>query len=199
MTVKNALIINAHQRYAGISEGKLNASLVEVLKTEIALLGGETKTTRIEDGYDVDEEVQKHLWADFIVTQGPVYWFGFPWIYKKYADEVFNAGLMGERLLVDDGRTRSNPNKQYGTGGKMQGKKYMLSLTWNAPREAFDNPEQVLFSGKSVDDLFVSNTAIYKFCGAQILPSFSCFDVMKAPRISEDMERLKAHLREVLK
>ncbi len=76
---------------------------------------------------------------------------------------------------------------------------YMLSLTWNAPREALDNPEQILFSGKSVDDLSVSNTAIYKFCGVQILPSFSCFDVMKAPRISEDMERLKAHLREVLK
>ncbi|MEY4937038.1 MAG: hypothetical protein RIS64_3397, partial [Bacteroidota bacterium] len=51
-----------------------------------------------------------------------------PWIYKKYADEVFTAGLIQQAMLTDDGRTRKDPSKQYGTGGKMQGKKYMLFL-----------------------------------------------------------------------
>lgn len=30
----------------------------------------------------------------------------------------------------------------------MQGKKFMVSATWNAPREAFDNPQGVLYGGK---------------------------------------------------
>jgi modulator of drug activity B len=99
--------------------------------------------------------------------------------------------------LVDDGRSRQDPSRQYGTGGKMQGKQYMLSLTWNAPKEAFDDNNQVLFSGKSVDDVFIYNTVNYKFCGVVPVPSFSCFNVMKAPEISKDIERLKGHLASV--
>ncbi|MCP4229659.1 MAG: NAD(P)H-dependent oxidoreductase, partial [bacterium] len=41
------------------------------------------KLTYIEKGYDINEEVEKHIWADIIITQSPVYWFGTPWIYKK--------------------------------------------------------------------------------------------------------------------
>ncbi|CAN8141846.1 NADPH:quinone oxidoreductase MdaB [uncultured Thiomicrorhabdus sp.] len=195
--MKKVLIINAHQFYKGFSEGKLNKTIADVIKTEMEENGNEVKQTYIEQGYDIDEEVQKHLWADIIITQSPVYWFGTPWIYKKYIDEVLTAGLVQQCLLVDDGRTRSDPSKQYGTGGKMQGKKYMVSLTWNAPKDAFDNSEQYLFKGKSVDDVFVGNTANYKFCGAEILPSFSCFNVMKEVDVEGDIERLKKHLANV--
>jgi modulator of drug activity B len=55
-------------------------------------------------------------------------------------------------------------SRQYGTGGKMQGKKFMVSATWNAPREAFDNP-QGLYGGKGTADVFLNITANYKFCG----------------------------------
>lgn len=192
--MKNILIINAHQFYEGISTGRLNSSVVEVIKQEMEKRGSEVRLTHIEPGYDLDEEVQKHLWADVIITQSPVYWFGAPWIYKKYIDEVFTAGMMQGSFLADDGRTRQDPDKQYGTGGKMQGKKHMLSLTWNAPQEAFDDRNQVLLAGKSVDDVFACYTASYKFCGVEVLPSFSCFDVMKAPDISADFARLKQQL-----
>jgi modulator of drug activity B len=74
-----------------------------------------------------------------------VNWFGAPWIYKKYVDEVFNAGIATKVFLEGDGRTRLDLSRQYGTGGKMQGKKFMVSATWNAPREAFDNPQGVLY------------------------------------------------------
>ena len=94
----------------------------------------------------------------------------------------------------DDGRTRDDPSKQYGSGGKMQGKKYLPSLTWNAPAAAFGDPRQSLFDGKSVDDVFVANTANYKFCGAQILPSFSCFDVVKQADVEAVVARLRKHL-----
>ena len=195
--MKKVLIINAHQRYEGFAEGKLNQTFVDVMKTEFENKGYEVKLTSIEKGYDPQEEVEKHVWADLIITQSPVYWFGNPWIYKKYVDDVFNTGLFQQILLVDDGRTRKDPSRQYGTGGKMQGKKYMLSLTWNAPVEAFGNKDQILYEGKTVDDAFIGNTSVYKFCGAEILPSFSSFNVLKDPQVDKDIKALKERLKEL--
>jgi modulator of drug activity B len=192
--MKHVLIINAHQFYEGISSGKLNKTMADVIRKEMEQRGAEVQETMIEAGYDINAEVDKHVWADLIILQSPVFWFGMPWIYKKYVDEVFTAGLMQQRLLSDDGRTRDDPSQQYGTGGKMQGKRYMMSLTWNAPQEAFGDPQQVLFEGKSVDDVFVSNTANYKFCGAEVLPAFSSHDVMKQADIEGDIARLREHL-----
>lgn len=53
---------------------------------------------------------------------------------------------------------------------------------------------QTLFGSRSVDDVFISNTANYKFCGMEIIPAFSSHDVMKAPDISRDIIRLRKHL-----
>ncbi len=185
------LIINAHQKYEGFAEGKLNQTFIDVMKTEFETEGSEVKLSSIEAGYDPMEEVEKHVWADLIITQSPVYWFGSPWIYKKYIDEVFNTGLFNQTLIVDDGRTRTDPSKQYGTGGKMYGKKFMLSLTWNAPKEAFGDKDQVIFEGKTVDEAFIGHSSVYKFCGAEILPSFSSFNVLKNPQVDKDIEALK--------
>ncbi|WP_144729979.1 NAD(P)H-dependent oxidoreductase [Acinetobacter oleivorans] len=192
--MKKVLIINTHQFYEGISTGTLNNSVVEIMKETMTNLGCEIQLTHVEKGYDINEEVNKHLWADLIITQSPVYWFGSPWIYKKYVDEVFTEGLKQGTFLADDGRTRNDPSKQYGTGGKLFGKKYMLSLTWNAPQEAFDNSEQKLFDGRSVDDVFIHNTSNYRFCGVEVLPTFSFFDVFKDPQVSKDIESLKQKL-----
>ena len=192
--MKKVLIINAHQFYEGFAPGKLNQKMAGVIKEEMAQRGYQVMETSIQEGYDIAAEVQKHVDADLIVLQTPVYWFGTPWIYKKYVDEVFTAGLVQQSLLTDDGRTRDDPSKQYGSGGKMQGKKYMLSLTWNAPAEAFGDPRQSLFDGKTVDDVFVANTANYKFCGAEVLPSFSCHDVVKQADVEGDVARLRKHL-----
>lgn len=195
--MKKLLLINAHQFYEGFSEGEYNRTMAAVIVNSFQNKGWEVSQTTIEKGYDINEEVGKHLKADLIITQSPVYWFGLPWIYKKYVDEVFTAGLVQQSMLVDDGRTRKDPSKQYGTGGKMQGKKYMLSLTWNAPKEAFGNDDQYMFGGKSVDDVFVGNTANYRFCGVEILPSFSCSNVKKDPQVGSDIQRLKRHLNSV--
>lgn len=196
--MKKVLIINTHQFYEGISTGTLNNSVVEIMKETMTNLGCEVQLTHVEKGYQINEEVDKHLWADLIITQSPVYWFGSPWIYKKYVDEVFTEGLKQGTFLADDGRTRSDPSKQYGTGGKLFGKKYMLSLTWNAPREAFNSSEQKLFDGRSVDDVFIHNTSNYKFCGIEVLPTFSFFDVFKDPQISKDIDSLKQKLIQIL-
>jgi modulator of drug activity B len=192
--MKTALLIHAHQYYEGIATGGLNQHVAEVIEAELRQRGFDVQHTHIAQGYDPQQEVHKHLAADLIVLQSPVYWFGMPWVYKKYVDEVFTAAMMQGEFITGDGRSREDASRPYGSGGKLQGKRYLVSLTWNAPRAAFGDPAQPLFEGRSVDDVLVANTANYKFCGVEILPSFSCHDVMKAPDIEGDMARLRQHL-----
>jgi modulator of drug activity B len=48
--------------------------------------------------------------------------------YKKYIDEVFS--MWYGTIWISDGRSRGNPDAQYGTGGLINGiKKFMLSVT----------------------------------------------------------------------
>ena len=151
--MSNVLIINAHKHYP-FAEGRLNTSLVELARETLAGRNHEIRVTSVEDGWDVETELDNHLWADTVIIQSPVNWMGVPWLFKKYMDEVYTAGMSGQ-LCDGDGRSRTAPEKQYGAGGTLTGKKYMLSLTFNAPAESFDDQDQYLFQGKGVDDLFL--------------------------------------------
>jgi modulator of drug activity B len=73
----------------------------------------------------------------------------------------------------------------------------MISATWNAPREAFSNPDGVLMRGKATADLFLAITANYKFVGYDILPDYGAFDIFKqAPDIPRALEDYQLHLEE---
>jgi modulator of drug activity B len=173
----NVLLINAHLNYPKWSEGTLNEAMTDIARSHFKEAGHIVVETVIEKGYTPEEEVQKHVDADIVILQTPINWFGAPWIHKKYIDEVFNAGLHSKVLLDNDGRTRSDPSRQYGTGGHMQGRKFMIAATWNAPEEAFSNPDSVLFEGRSVDDLLLNISSNYKFTGYDVLPSFGVYDI----------------------
>lgn len=173
------LLINAHLHYPKWSEGLLNKAMTDVAKSFFEGRGYEVIQTHIEDGYTPEEEVQKHVDAELVILQTPVNWFGAPWIYKKYVDEVFNYGLQNQIMLKNDGRSRSHPSRQYGTGGLMQNKKFFVAATWNAPTETFDNPESIMFGGLSADDFFIHITANYKFTGYDILPTYGIHDIFK--------------------
>ena len=195
--MQNIFIINGHEEYP-FSPGRLNATLVEKAQNLLAAKGYTIKITTMKDDYDVEEEIAKHQWADAIILQTPVNWMGVTWSFKRYMDYVYSAGMDG-RLCNGDGRTRKDPNKQYGTGGTLTGKKYMLSLTFNSPKEAFDNSNQWFFEGKSVDDLFWPMHLNLKFFGMEPLPTFVCFDVMKNPHIENDFIRFESHLEQHFK
>lgn len=188
------LIINAHLAYPGWSEGKLNRTFMDHAKSFFAEHGHQVVETFVERGYNPQDEVEKHAAADRVILQTPVNWFSAPWIYKKYVDEVFNAGLSTKILLEGDGRTRSDPSRQYGTGGKMQGKKFMISATWNAPKEAFNNSDGILYGGKGTADLFLHITSNYKFMGYEILPDYGVFNIFKDPDIPRALEDYRRHL-----
>jgi modulator of drug activity B len=99
---------------------------------------------------------------------------------------------------MGDGRTNEDPTKQYGTGGNLWGKKFMVCATWNAPAEAFDNPENKLFEGKGLTDIFLPITSNYHFCGYEIIDSYNCFDIFSRSDLAKDLENYPAHLANVL-
>ena len=194
---KKVLLINAHLTYPNWTEGKLNDSFYQIAKDFFVSQSCEVLETIIEDGYNPEEEEKKHLEADIVVLQMPVNWFGAPWIYKKYVDEVFNSGLFSKSFLTGDGRTKDDPTKQYGTGGLLQGKKFVICATWNAPAEAFDNPAQQLMQGKSTADLFLNITSNYRFCGYEIMEGYNCFDIFRRSDIAKDLENYPEHLERI--
>jgi len=196
--MRKVLLINTHLMYPNWSEGKLNDAFFLKAKDFFKASNFEVLETYVEKGYDAEEEVEKHLEADIIILQTPVNWFGAPWIYKKYADEVFNSGLQSQKFLTGDGRTREDTSKQYGTGGKMQGKKFMICATFNAPAESFDNPSQQLMQGKGIADLFLNITSNYRFCGVEIMAGYNCFDIFKEGDIAADLENYPEYLGQVI-
>ncbi len=190
--MSKVLIINGHQRYEGFAEGKLNRALADRAAEVLGAAGHDVETTIVESGYDVAEELQKYVRADAVIVQTPAYWMSAPWLLKKYIDEVYTSGI-GAVLCKDDGRTRSDPSKKYGSGGLMKGKKYLISTTWNAPLEAFEDPNQ-FFEGRGVDGPFMWLHKVFQFFAMEPLPSFSCHDVLKNPNIEEDLARFEKHL-----
>lgn len=187
----NVLIINAHHHYP-FAEGKLNQAMVDISAEELSAKGYNIKHTHTDSTWNVDEELEKHQWADYVILQSPVNWMMVPWTFKKYMDEVYTAG-MGGTLCNGDGRHRETPKENYGMGGTLKGVKYMMSLTFNAPEESFDDPKD-FFDGKSVDDLFFPMHANFKFFAMEPMPTFACFDVMKNADFDADMNRFKQHL-----
>ena len=190
--MKNVFIINAHEPWP-FSEGKLNRSMVEKAIANLKDKGYIIQTTTMQDDYNVEEEIEKHIWADVVILQTPCNWMGVPWTFKKYMDEIYTAGMDG-RLCDGDGRTRKDASRQYGSGGTLKGKKYMLSITYNAPMEAFDDPGQEFFDGRSVDDLFWPMHLNFKFFGMTPIETFACHDVLKNPDVGNDFIRFEAHL-----
>ena len=189
------LILNGAQPYE-FAPGGLNATLAKRAKDHLEAQGHEVRITTVADGYDVEAEVESHRWADTVIMQFPVNWMGVPWSFKKYMDEVYTVGMDG-RLTAGDGRTAEAPKANYGMGGTLTGTRYMLSATFNAPSEAFDDPEEPFFEGMSVDDLLRPMQLNAKFFGMASLPTFSAHDVMKNAEIERDLARFDAHLETV--
>ncbi|MFW1956650.1 NADPH quinone reductase MdaB [Acinetobacter sp. RIT698] len=191
--MSNILIVNGAKQFAH-SNGELNDTLTALGEDVLSDLGHRVKVTRTDADYDAQEEVEKYLWADVVIYQMPGWWMGAPWTMKKYIDDVFTTGHGS--LYANDGRSRSDAAKKYGSGGLIQGKKYMLSLTWNAPLQAFDDPEQ-FFHGVGVDGVYLPFHKANQFLGMQSLETFIVNDVIKAPQIAQYEQAYRQHLQQL--
>ena len=189
----NILLLNGGKQF-GHSQGRLNQTLHDHAHSVLVSYGHVVQATIIDQGYDVEQEVEKFLWMDAVIWQMPGWWMGEPWTVKEYIDKVFTAGT--GRLYASDGRHREAPTEGYGTGGLLQGKKHMLSLTWNAPIEAFTRPGD-FFEGRGVDGVYLHFRKVNEFLGMATLPTFICTDVMKNPQVPQYLTAYTAHLKQV--
>lgn len=193
--MKNVLIINGHQYYDGVAEGNLTKAYIETANEFLSSNDFNVQVVNIEkDDYEIAQEVEKFKWADYFIVQYPVYWMGVPWLFKKYIDEVFSAGH-NNGIYESDGRSRSDTSKKYGSGGLMQGSKYMLSLTYNCPTTEFSNKEG-FFEGLSLYEANIATHKTWQFCGSEPMQSYSVHDIFKGDL---DLEAEKEKFKEVLK
>ena len=191
--MKNILLINGAKTFAH-SNGQLNDTLTELAQEVLLDLGHQVQVTRADSEYDAKVEVEKFLWVDTVIYQMPGWWMGAPWTVKKYIDDVFTEGHGS--LYANDGRSRSDASKKYGSGGLIHDKNYMLSLTWNAPMDAFNDAEQ-FFHGVGVDGVYLPFHKANQFLGMQTLPTFIVNDVIKAPEVEAYMAQYRKHLTQV--
>ncbi len=176
----NILVINGHKFYP-FAQGKLNMTMFDEI-IRLVSPNNEIKTTIVEQGYDVQEEIDKFLWANLIIFQTPVNWFSVPWLLKKYIDEVYQYGVFYQG------------SAGYGEGGLLTGKRYMYSLTWNSPCEAFQG-SRGFFDGRDVDDIIIALHKLQEFCGMTKIKTFSIHDVVKNPNIEKFKQELDAHIK----
>jgi len=89
--MSNILIVNAGKVFAH-SKGELNTSLASLADEHLRAAGHNVRVTHVDQGYDIETEIQNYLWADTVIYQMPGWWMDVPWILKKYVDEIFTEG-----------------------------------------------------------------------------------------------------------
>lgn len=170
-------IINAGQVFAhsgGLFNNTLTSWTVEFLERK----GIDYQVININDDFDPMAEVERFKWADLVIYHFPIWWFQVPNRLKKYIDDVFTAGHQNG-MYTSDGRSRKNPAINYGTGGLMQGKKYMATTSWNAPETAFTLPGE-FFEQHSVDEgVLFGFHKMNQFVGMDRVPGFHFHDLEK--------------------
>ena len=195
----NVFIINGGQTFAhsgGMFNNTLTGWTVEVMKEKNFAY----RVTNINDKFDPMVEVENFKWADIVIYHTPIWWFQLPNGMKRYIDEVFTAGH-NNGIYRSDGRSRKNPDVNYGTGGLMQGKRYMVTTSWNAPQTAF-TLEGEFFDRHSVDEgVLFGFHKMNQFVGMKRIEGFHFHDLEKnatPERIDEYHKMYVEHVNQVI-
>ena len=194
--MKNIFIINGGHPFAH-SGGRFNETLfANTISHFESLEGFKVKSTQVGENYKVKEEVEKFKWADLVIYHTPIWWFQIPFGFKKYIDEVFTEGHQNG-IYASDGRSRKNPNINYGTGGLMHGKKYILTTSWNAPKTAF-TLENEFFNQKSVDEgAMFGFHRMNAFTGMELLATHHFHDMEKNADVPFELNTYSTFLNDV--
>lgn len=191
--MKNVLIINAAVPYLH-AKGELGASMCLLASNTLKELGFNVEQTNIANAYNIDDEINKLLKADIWIWQIPAWWMGEPWHMKKYIDEVFTQSKGS--LYLNDGRSRKDASKTYGSSIVKKNKYYMFSWTWNMPASEFSKDG---YFGVDIDNASLHLHKIFEFLGLNALKTFMCNDVVKNPDIKKYHKDYKEHLINVFK
>lgn len=197
--MKKIFIINGGQQFEHAG-GRLNTTILETDKAYFTSENGfELRYTSVDAGYDPGEEVEKFVWADTIIYHFPIWWFSLPYGLKKYLDIILTAGHKAG-IYESDGRSHLNPDINYGTGGSLKGRNYMVTTSWNAPETAFTLPGE-FFQQKSVDEgVLFGFHRMNAFLSLEKRAGMHFHDVEKdvnPQKIAEFMEIYQKHLNKV--
>lgn len=119
---------------------------------------------------EVKQEMENFLWADTVIFNFPLWWFGLPAILKGWVDRVFAMGVT------------------YGAGkgvydnGTFKDKKSFLTFTTGGPAVAYGETGK---NGNLDAILYPIQHGMFYFVGMQVLPYF----VSYAPARATDEER----------
>jgi NAD(P)H dehydrogenase (quinone) len=136
---------------------------------------------------DIVAEQEKLAWADAVVVQFPLWWYGLPAILKGWFDRVFVKGF-GYGVRAEDGRTL-----RYGEG-RLAGKRAMVVLTAGA-REPSMGPRGV--NGALADILFPLHHGTLFYAGMSVLPPVAVYGADRVPddEFAEARDLLRERLR----
>ena len=195
--MKNIFIINGSHPFAHSGGRFIETLFNNTISFFESLENFEVKSTQVGDNYDANEEVEKFKWADLVIYHTPIWWFQIPFGFKKYIDEVFTEGHQNG-IYASDGRSRKNPNINYGTGGLMHGKKYILTTSWNAPNAAF-TLENEFFNQKSVDEgAMFGFHRMNAFTGMELLATHHFHDMEKNADVPFELNTYSTFLNNVM-
>jgi NAD(P)H dehydrogenase (quinone) len=113
---------------------------------------------------EVKTEMDKVIWADFLLFQFPLWWFSFPAIMKGWIDRVFAMGFSYE--------IRRNFES-----GIFRGKRAMLALTTGSPSMLFRSDGKL---GSIEDILHHIHWGMLRYVGMDVLPPFVAFGAARA-------------------
>ncbi|MFC7329585.1 NAD(P)H-dependent oxidoreductase [Marinactinospora rubrisoli] len=138
---------------------------------------------------DIRAEHAKLAWADTVVVQFPLWWFGMPAILKGWFDRVFVKGLAYGVAEHGPGGRRT---LRYGEG-RLAGKRAMVVVTVGGTAAAY-GPRGV--NGELADLLFPLQHGTFFYTGMSVVPPVL---VSGADRLSEtEYAAAAAELRERL-
>lgn len=103
---------------------------------------------------DVQAEMDKLNWADFVLFLYPIWWFDTPAILKGWLDRVFAYGY-----AYGDGRMFDR--------GVFRGKRAMCLVTTGGPAQLYPDFSDNLLKAMQFGRLY--------FCGMDVLPPFGAF------------------------
>lgn len=195
--MKHIFIINGGHPF-GHSPGRFNQTLLETSIDFFKRNGYQVRSTRVSDQYDPMEEVEKFKWADLVIYHTPIWWFQLPFKFKEYLDQVLTAGHQNG-IYRSDGRSASNPSINYGTGGLLGGKPYVVTSSWNAPAEAFTLKGE-FFGQHSVDEgVLFGFHRMNAFIGMKHLDSLHFHDMEKNADVPKELDRYQHFLETLIK
>lgn len=163
------------------AKGGLNADLFSA-SSDLFLTNHTVLTSDIAGGkWDITKEIDKLKQADLIVYHFPIWWFGVPSILKRYFDEVL---VHKETFIMTD---------EYGEGGQLCDKKFMLVVTSNMKKSDFGTTA-ILNEYSHIDEILTQIILTNKYIGIQEqLATFHADDVIQGD-VTNVIDSYHSHL-----